>query len=199
MHACSPRTFLPPSVCLGCHRNRNLNYWDSAASFAGEVQNPGRTFPRAVLACVVLVVACNGLPILVGTGSAEVAAVAAAASRADDDVSGGGEDVRWSLWTDGYFAEVADAIAGRWLGVWVVLAAAAANIGLFEAEMSSDAFQVMGMVSFARGRLVHLVSSCHERAILSPISCRVDEGSFWSWLRFWVATQGSLDDNGCLL
>ena len=47
---------------------------------------------------------------------------------------------------DGYFADVATAIAGRWLGVWIVLAAAVANIGLFEAEMTSDAFQVMGMV-----------------------------------------------------
>lgn len=84
-----------------------------------------------------LVILCNGLPVLVGTGSAAVAAEASVS---------GAEGGRWSLWVDGYFAEVAEAIAGRWLGVWVVLAAAAANIGLFEAEMSSDAFQLMGMV-----------------------------------------------------
>lgn len=99
--------------------------------------NPGKTYPRALLACVFLVILCNALPILVGTGSSAVAAAAA-------DSGGGG---RWSLWVDGYFADVATAIAGRWLGVWVVMAAAAANIGLFEAEMSSDAFQLMGMVS----------------------------------------------------
>ena len=53
---------------------------------------------------------------------------------------------------DGYFADVATAIAGRWLGVWIVLAAAVANIGLFEAEMTSDAFQMMGMVRCDRAR-----------------------------------------------
>lgn len=127
--------FPPPSA----YAPRNLNYWDSAASFAGEVENPGRTYPRALVACVALVVLCYGLPIFVGTGAASVAAAAAAASA--------GEGGRWSLWEDGYFAEVAEAIAGRWLGVWVVLAAAAANIGLFEAEMTSDALQLMGMVS----------------------------------------------------
>lgn len=84
-----------------------------------------------------------------GTGAASVAAAAAAAESGGGASSGTGgqEGVRWSLWVDGYFAEVAEAIAGRWLGVWVVLAAAAANIGLFEAEMTSDALQVMGMVS----------------------------------------------------
>ncbi|CBJ26061.1 conserved unknown protein [Ectocarpus siliculosus] len=122
----------------------NLNYWDSAASFAGEVENPGRTYPRALVACVALVVLCYGLPIFVGTGAASVAAAAAAAASA-------GEGGRWSLWEDGYFAEVAEAITGRWLGVWVVLAAAAANIGLFEAEMTSDALQLMGMAE--RGML----------------------------------------------
>lgn len=133
---------------------RNLNYWDSASSFAGEVENPGKTYPRALLACVVLVVLCYGLPVLVGTGAASVAAAAAAAAAESSGGASSGtageEGVRWSLWVDGYFAEVAEAIAGRWLGVWVVLAAAVANIGLFEAEMTSDALQVMGMVSDAQ-------------------------------------------------
>lgn len=132
----SPPAF-PPNRCRA--GRRNLNYWDSAASFAGEVDNPGKTYPRALVACVVLVVLCYGLPVLVGTGSAAVASAAAEASSST-------EEGRWDLWVDGYFADVATAIAGRWLGVWVVLAAAAANIGLFEAEMSSDAFQLMGMV-----------------------------------------------------
>eukprot|EP00903_Cladosiphon_okamuranus_P008709 g8343.t1 len=133
----------------------NLNYWDSAASFAGEVENPGKTYPRALLACVTLVVLCYGLPILVGTGSASIAAAAASAAESSSSAvrsgTDGQEEVRWSLWVDGYFAEVAEAIAGRWLGAWVVLAAAAANIGLFEAEMTSDALQVMGMAE--RGML----------------------------------------------
>ncbi len=36
-------------------------------------------------------------------------------------------------------------VAGNWLAWWVVLAAAASQIGQFQAEMSSDAFQLQGM------------------------------------------------------
>eukprot|EP00752_Nemacystus_decipiens_P005119 g4644.t1 len=149
----------------------NLNYWDSASSYAGEVENPGKTYPRALFACVTLVVLCYGLPILVGTGAASVAAAAAAGAAADSNgstSSGTGEDdvVRWSLWVDGYFAQVAEAIAGRWLGVWVVLAAAAANIGLFEAEMTSDALQVMGMAE--RGMLPAMFAKRGTYGISGP-------------------------------
>lgn len=98
-------------------------------------------YPRALLTCVGVVILCNGLPVLVGTGSSAVAA-----SAAVEAAQSGNSGERWSLWVDGYFADVATAIAGSWLGVWVVLAAAVANIGLFEAEMTSDAFQLMGMV-----------------------------------------------------
>ncbi|KAF9598931.1 hypothetical protein IFM89_033129 [Coptis chinensis] len=34
----------------------NLNYWDKATTLAGEVQNPSRIFPKALLGAVVLVV-----------------------------------------------------------------------------------------------------------------------------------------------
>lgn len=114
------------------------------------MENPGKTYPRALLVCVGIVVLCNGLPVLVGTGSSAVAASAAAAAALSG--SSGAQETRWSLWVDGYFADVATAIAGRWLGVWIVLAAAVANIGLFEAEMTSDAFQMMGMVRCDRAR-----------------------------------------------
>lgn len=147
------------------HQNtRNLNYWDSASSFAGEVENPGKNYPRALLACVALVVFCYGLPILVGTGAASVAAAAAA---------DGGDGVRWSLWEDGYFADIAEAIAGRWLGVWVVLAAAAANIGLFEAEMTSDALQLMGMVSGWCQRVLQIVGLTRSVGHLSACAHRL--------------------------
>lgn len=42
---------------------------DSAASFAGEVQDPGRTFPRAMLYAILLVVLSSFFPVLVGTGA----------------------------------------------------------------------------------------------------------------------------------
>jgi amino acid transporter len=50
-----------------------------------------------------------------------------------------------SQWSDGYFAEVGMLIGGFWLKWWIQAAAAMSNLGLFEAEMSGDAFQLLGM------------------------------------------------------
>ena len=36
-------------------------------------------------------------------------------------------------------------IGGHWLSWWMVAAAAVSQIGQFEAEMSSDSFQLLGM------------------------------------------------------
>ena len=51
-------------------RRRNLNYWDTVSTLAGEVRNPSRTFPRALALAVVLVVTSYLLPLLVGLGVA---------------------------------------------------------------------------------------------------------------------------------
>ncbi|KAJ6841955.1 uncharacterized protein M6B38_303830 [Iris pallida] len=103
----------------------NLNYWDKASTLAGEVEDPGRTFPKAVFGAVVLVVGSYLVPLLAGTGATEA-----------------GSDGQW---TDGFFAEVGAGIGGAWLGWWIRAAAAVSNVGLFEAEMSSDSFQLLGM------------------------------------------------------
>lgn len=42
----------------------------------------------------------------------------------------------------GGLTAVAEVIGGKWLGWWVVLAAAVSQIGQFEAEMSTDSFQL---------------------------------------------------------
>ncbi|XP_058081006.1 probable polyamine transporter At3g19553 [Magnolia sinica] len=102
----------------------NLNYWDKASTLAGEVENPSRTFPKALLGAVVVVVASYLVPLLAGTGAL---------------------DVPSSEWSDGYFAEIGMLIGGVWLKWWIQAASAMSNMGLFEAEMSSDAFQLLGM------------------------------------------------------
>ncbi|KAI4295749.1 hypothetical protein L6164_035760 [Bauhinia variegata] len=102
----------------------NLNYWDKASTLAGEVENPSKTFPKALFGGLLLVVSSYLIPLLAGTG----------ALRSSP-----------SEWTDGYFAEVGMLIGGFWLKLWIQAAAAMSNLGLFEAEMSSDAFQLLGM------------------------------------------------------
>ena len=47
---------------------RNLNYWDSVSTLAGEVSQPRKTFPRALFIGVGLVVFMYLGPLLVGLG-----------------------------------------------------------------------------------------------------------------------------------
>lgn len=122
----------------------NLNYWDKASTLAGEVDNPTQTFPKALLGGLVLVISCYLIPLLAGTGALTSPP---------------------SEWTDGYFAEVGMLIGGFWLKLWIQAAAAMSNLGLFEAEMSSDAFQLLGMSNM--GLLPAVFSS---RLVLSDFS-----------------------------
>ena len=96
----------------------NGNSFDSCASFAGDVDNPGQMFPKALGMSVGMVAACYFIPLLVVLG----------ASAAPPEA-----------WGDGYLAKAASEIVGPWLGVWAVFAAGISNIGMFQAELSADA------------------------------------------------------------
>lgn len=102
----------------------NLNSFDAGASFAGEVQDPERVFPRAMFLSVFFVVLSYLLPLLAALGAV---------------------DTNQKDWDAGYFTTVSIEIGGPWLGAWLVFASAVSNIALFEAEMSGDAYQLMGM------------------------------------------------------
>ena len=60
----------------------------------------------------------------------------------------GATDYSQAEWVDGHLGAVAVEIGGKWLGAWTIFAAGISNLALFEAEMSSDAFQLMGMGKF---------------------------------------------------
>jgi len=107
-----------------------LNYWDSVSTFAGDVKDPGRAFPRALAVAVVLVVLSTLLPLAVAVA---------------------GTTFPYTEYTDGFFGEIGAALVGKWLGVMIALAAALSSVGMFEAEMASDAFSLMGMAD--RGHL----------------------------------------------
>ncbi|KAK9144167.1 hypothetical protein Sjap_004070 [Stephania japonica] len=111
----------------------NLNYWDSISTLAGELDNPGRTLPRALFYALIMVVFGYFFPILIGTGAIPL--------HRDD-------------WSDGYFSDIAKMIGGVWLRWWIQAAAAMSNMGMFLAEMSSDSFQLLGMAE--RGMLPKL-------------------------------------------
>jgi amino acid transporter len=102
----------------------NINFWDSAAAFSGDVKNPVKNYPPGIGMALLLVFLSTFLPILIGTGAS---------------------DRPYTDWTGGFFVAVSIEIAGPWLGYWMILASSMTSIGMFEAEMSSDAWQVAGM------------------------------------------------------
>lgn len=140
----------------------NLNYWDKASTLAGEVQDPSRTFPKALYGAVILVVCSYLIPLLAGTGSL---------------------DLDSSEWSDGYFAEVGMLIGGSWLKWWIQAASAMSNLGLFEAEMSSDAFQLLGMSEMGMLPSVFASRSKFGTPTIS-ILCSATGVIFLSWMSF---------------
>ncbi|XP_010272225.1 PREDICTED: probable polyamine transporter At3g19553 [Nelumbo nucifera] len=140
----------------------NLNYWDKASTLAGEVENPSCTFPKALFGAVILVVSSYLIPLLAGTGVLDSAP---------------------SEWSDGYFAEVGMLIGGFWLKWWIQAAAAMSNLGLFEAEMSGDAFQLLGMSEMGMLPAIFSSRSKHGTPTIS-ILCSATGVVLLSWMSF---------------
>ena len=97
----------------------NINFWESAASFSGDVENPGKNYPIGMGVAVIMVFVSCFVPVLIGTGISSAS---------------------YTEWSDGYFIRLSFDTMGPWLGYWMMGAAAITNIGMFEAEMSSDAW-----------------------------------------------------------
>jgi amino acid transporter len=90
--------------------------WDNAACCAGEVQEPGRIFPKAMATTVVLVTLVYLLPIAVGVGV----------------------DPHWETWKEGYFPTAAAQIGGSWLGTWLMAAGVVSAVGLFNSLLCAS-------------------------------------------------------------
>ncbi|RZC86407.1 hypothetical protein C5167_030487 [Papaver somniferum] len=95
-------------------------------SLAGEVDNPQKTFPRALFSAGLI--ACLGylIPLLATIGALEL--------KQED-------------WEDSYLTTAAGMIGGSWLGTWVALGSVLSGVGLFEAQLSSSSFQSEGMAN----------------------------------------------------
>ena len=102
----------------------NLNSFDATASYSAEVRDPGYVLPRALMWGWALMLVGYLLPLMIAIGAT---------------------DSEPSDWVDGYLTTAAEEIGGEWLGAWLVFAAGVSNIAQFEAELSADAFQLMGM------------------------------------------------------
>ena len=108
----------------------NLNSFDAASSFANEVVSVTKTYPKGIFLGLILTILFYIIPLLVVTACTSY---------------------KQSEWVDGQLGKAAIDIGGSWLGTWVVFAAGISNLALFEAELSSDSYQLMGMAE--RGHL----------------------------------------------
>ncbi|KAI8526379.1 hypothetical protein RHMOL_Rhmol13G0303000 [Rhododendron molle] len=102
----------------------NLNFWDNVSTLAGEVKNPRKIFPKALFIAVIFTCLAYIIPLMAVTGAVSV---------------------DQSEWEVGFMARAAEIISGKWLKLWIEIGAVLSGIGLFEAQLSSSAYQVLGM------------------------------------------------------
>jgi amino acid transporter len=92
--------------------------YEQLSTVAEEVENPQRSYPRALAVVVPLSIATYFLPTLAGLASAG----------------------HWEKWHTGYFSDAASAIGGTfhghlWLGTWMTLAAMVGNVALLNSTV----------------------------------------------------------------
>ena len=93
----------------------NYMGWDNASTIAAEVNQPQRTYPRAILAAVLLVVVSYVLPV----GAMALTRLSPAA------------------WETGSWADIANLLGGPWLRIWLVLGGMMSAFGMFNALVMS--------------------------------------------------------------
>lgn len=95
----------------------NFLGWDGVSTILGEIENPLKVIPRAMLIAVPLIILAYLLPVLAGLTAG----------------------VDYTKWGDTvFFPELATAIGGRWLGIWVAVGGMFCAAGLFGAMVLSN-------------------------------------------------------------
>jgi len=87
--------------------------YEQLSTVAEEVENPQRSYPRALALVVPLSMAAYFLPAVTGLASAG----------------------NWEKWHTGFFSDAAAMIGGPWLGTWMTLAAMVGNIALLNSTI----------------------------------------------------------------
>ncbi len=91
--------------------------WDGISTVLEEIENPLKVIPKAMLIAVPLVIVGYVLPVIAGLTAG----------------------VDYTKWGDTvFFPELASAIGGRWLGIWVSLGGMFCAMGLFNAMILSN-------------------------------------------------------------
>jgi amino acid transporter len=113
--------------------------YEQLSTVAEEVDNPQRSYPRALALVVPLSIAAYFLPTIAGLASA-------------------GE---WDKWHTGFFSVAARTIGGPWLGTWMTLAAMVGNIALLNSTILTTTRMPFAMSE--DGYLPNVLSRKHSR------------------------------------
>ena len=119
----------------------NYMGWDNASTVAKEVENPQRTYPRAMISSALLVAVTYILPLL----------AMAAAGLSSEGFSTG-------AWVD-----AARVVGGPWLGFAIVAGGAISGLGMFNALVMSYSRLPMAMAE--DGMLPRVVARVNERGV----------------------------------
>src|SRR5437762_8123374 len=88
----------------------NYSGWDNASTIGGEIEQSSATYPRALARTLPLVMAVYLVTILPALALTD-----------------------WKTWTDGAWPQIAGAVVGPWLSVWVAAAGLVSAFALFNA------------------------------------------------------------------
>ena len=127
----------------------NLNNWDAISTIAGEVSNPRKVIPKAMIVSLGVTTLAYIVPLAVGAG-----------------VVSDASDFDWSVWQPGYFQVVAQNVAGSWLSLWILLASTVSTVGQFQALISSCSYQIEGMAELGWLPRVFALQSKHDTPIV---------------------------------
>ena len=113
--------------------------YEQLSTVAEEVENPQRSYPRALALVVPLSIATYFLPTF-----ASLAALG-----------------NWQQWRTGYFSDAAALIGGHWLGLWMTLAAMIGNVALLNSTVLTTTRMPFAMAE--DGYLPPILARHHKR------------------------------------
>jgi amino acid transporter len=113
--------------------------YEQLSTVAEEVEDPQRTYPRALSLVVPLSMATYFLPTMLS-----LAALG-----------------NWQQWHTGYFSQAAQLIGGRWLGFWMTLAAMVTNVSILNATVLTSTRMPFAMAE--DGYLPKVLTEKHSR------------------------------------
>ncbi len=133
--------------------------WDNVSTFAGEVKNPARTFPLALMISVALVTGLYLLPMLATLGATN----------------------SWQTWDSDNFtiSQVASQLVAPWLGALISFAVMWSNFSLFNSQLLYTSRIPFAMAE--DGLLPKFITKTHPRfgtPVVSLLICSVIYSAF---------------------